>query len=280
MRYGIADGVITATLASAIGRLERGKTKIMVVPTLHGSLHNSILTESLKNLAKMGVYIMPPREDYGKHNLPSEREIAIEVSRLVSTSPLKNVPILVTGGPTPVPIDSVRRFTNRFSGKLGAYITEELYLRGADVHLIYGEGTYQPPDYLPQTIARSYDEYLTLVIEQLNQKKHQFGIFSAAVADYKPETVLPGKTPSGGALKTINLVPTRKVIAEVKAQFPGLHMVTFKYQEQVTHDELIAIAQERIKRGYQAVVANRGEEMGGGDEQIAYLVTAERSPQK
>lgn len=280
MRYGIADGVITSALASAIGRMERGRTKIAIAPTMHGSLHNSILTESLKTLEAMGVYIVPPREAYGKHNIPDEREIVVEVCRLVSTSPLKGVPILVTGGPTPVPIDNVRRLTNRFSGRLGAEITEELYLRDADVRLIHGEGTYQPPAYLPYQIVRTYDEYLASILETLSQKPYRFGIFSAAVADYKPELVLPGKTPSGGALKTINLVPTLKVIEEVRAKFPDLHMVTFKYQEGVSHEALMEIAQQRIKRGYRAIIANRGEEMGLGGEQIAYLVTADRPPQK
>ena len=280
MRYGIADGVVTSTLASAIGRMERGKTKIAIAPTMHGSLHNSILTESLQSLRAIGVYIIPPREAYGKHNIPEEREIVVEVCRLASISTLKAIPILVTGGPTPVPIDSVRRLTNRFSGRLGAEIAEELYLKGADVQLIHGEGIYQPPAYLPYQIVRTYDEYLEAVIETLDRKNYVFGIFSAAVADYKPEKVLPGKTPSGGALKTINLVPTVKVIEEVKARFPNLQMVTFKYQEQVSHEALMEIALERIKRGYTAVVANRGEEMGSGGEQIAYLVTANQSPEK
>lgn len=280
MRYGIADGVITSTLASALGRMEQGKTKIMVVPTMHGSLHNSILTESLKTLHQMGVAIMPPRDDYGKHNIPHERDIAVEVCRLVSDSPLKDTSILVTGGPTPVPIDNVRRLTNRFSGRLGATITEELYLRGADVDLIHGEGSYQPPSYLPYQLAKTYDQYLSLVLEQLSQKNYKFGIFSAAVADYKPEKVLPGKTPSGGVLKSINLIPTLKVIEEVKNQFPSLYMVTFKYQEQVSHEALINIAKEKIKQGYQAVVANRGEEMESIGEQVAYLVTANQPPQQ
>jgi phosphopantothenoylcysteine decarboxylase / phosphopantothenate---cysteine ligase len=280
IRYGIADGVITSAVASAIGRMECGKTKIAIAPTMHGSLHNSILSESLKQLDRMGVRIVPPREAYGKHNIPDEREIVVEVCQLVSNSPLKNVPILVTGGPTPVPIDNVRRLTNRFSGRLGCEIAEELYLRGADIRLIHGEGIYQPPIYLPYQIAKTYDEYLALVIETLIQKSCVFGIFSAAVADYKPVTVLPGKTPSGGTLKSLDLVPTIKVIEEVKAKFPQLKMVTFKYQEQVSHDKLMEIASERLNRGYLAVVANRGEEMGDNGEQVAYLVTKEPPSQK
>ncbi|PSF33156.1 bifunctional phosphopantothenoylcysteine decarboxylase/phosphopantothenate--cysteine ligase CoaBC [Aphanothece hegewaldii CCALA 016] len=280
MRYGIADGVITTTLASAIGRMEQGKTKIMIVPTMHGSLHNSILTESLKTLHQMGIAIMPPREDYGKHNLPPEKEITVEVCRLISHSPLQGMNILITGGPTPVLIDSIRRITNRFTGHLGVEITEELYLRGANVHLIHGQGSYQPPSYLPYQIIDTYDEYLTQVLNTLSDKKYDVGIFTAAVADYKPEEILVGKTPSGGVLKTINLVPTIKIIEVVKDKFPDLSMITFKYQENVSHEKLIEIAQNRLNKGYSAVIANRGEEFGNQGEQIAYLVTANQEPQK
>ena len=55
MALGIADGVITSTLGSAIGRMEQGKTQILLAPTMHGSLHNSILTQSLQKLEQIGV---------------------------------------------------------------------------------------------------------------------------------------------------------------------------------------------------------------------------------
>ncbi|NEP01283.1 MAG: phosphopantothenoylcysteine decarboxylase [Symploca sp. SIO2E9] len=273
MRYGIADGVITSSLASAIGRMEQEKTKILVVPTMHGSLHNSILTESLQKLQTMGIEIISPRSDYGKHNLPAPTKIVAQVCRAVSRSLLKGVSVLVTGGPTPVEIDNVRRITNRFTGRLGINITEELYLRGAEVQLIHGESTCMPPAHLPHQIAKTFDEYLTLVLEELHRKPYTFGVFSAAVADYKPENVFPGKIPSGGAWKTINLLPIIKVIDEVKAKFAELYMVIFKYQEGISHEQLMEIALNKLQRGYPAVVANRGEETGPRGEQVAYLVT-------
>ena len=280
MRFGIADGTVTAALASAIGRMEQGKTKIILVPTMHGSLHNTILTASLKALQAMGVAIMPPREDYGKHNLPDEREIAVAVCRLLSQSPLRGVLMLVTGGPTPVPLDSIRRLTNRFTGKLGIQIAEELYLRGAEVVLIQGNSGIEPPSYLPHYIAHTYDEYRTLVLDTLTGEPYRFGIFSAAVADYRPETVYPGKLPSGQVGQTIALVPTAKVIEEVKERFPGLYLVSFKYQEQVSHEALMTIARDRLKLGYPAIVANRGEETEATGEQVAYWVTEEQPPEK
>ena len=277
MSLGIADGVISAALGSAIGRMERGKTQILVAPTMHGSLHNSILTQSLHKLQQMGVIIIPPKVANGKNNLPEEKAIAYAVCRAVSSSSLKDIPILVTGGPTPVPIDNIRRLTNRFTGRLGTCIAQELYLRGAKVKLIHGQGSYTPPSYLPHQIVTTYDEYLTQVISEL-QQQYRFGIFSAAVADYQPTQVFPGKIPSGGALQRIDLTATKKVISEVKAKFPNLAMITFKYQENISHEELINIAKARLQQGYQMVVANRGEEHD--DAQVAYLVTKGQPPQK
>ena len=280
MRFGIADGIITAALGSAIGRMERGKTKILIAPTMHGSLHNSILTESLHHLHEMGVKIIAPRVANGKNNLPDEKAIATEVCRAVSSSPLKDVPILVTGGPTPVPIDNIRRLTNRFTGRLGACIAEELYLRGAKVQLIHGQGTYTPPDYIPYHLISTYDEYRQKVIAQLNLDRYPVAIFSAAVADYQSDRVFLGKIPSNGALQNLKLIPTQKVIAEVRHRFPDLHMVIFKYQDNVSYAKLISIAQARLQQGYQMVVANRGEETSLEREQVAYLLTRDRPPQK
>ena len=276
---GIADSVITSTLGSAIGRMEQGKTRVLIAPTMHGSLHNSILTQSLQKLDSMGVWIIPPKVANGKNNLPEEKAIASAVCRAVSKSSLKNIPILVTGGPTPVPIDNIRRLTNRFTGRLGTCIAEELYLRGARVKLIHGQGSYSPPGYLPHQIVTTYDEYFTEVMSHL-ERSYRFGIFSAAVADYQPTQVFPGKIPSGGALSKIELVPTQKVISEVRAKFPNLDAIAFKYQENISHEELISIAEAKLKQGYRMVVANRGEEHQATGAQVAYLVTKEQPPQK
>jgi phosphopantothenoylcysteine decarboxylase/phosphopantothenate--cysteine ligase len=70
--HGIADTPVTATLASAIGRMERGHAAVVLAPTMHGSMHTSILVSNLRTLASIGCTIVPPRDAYGKHNLPEE----------------------------------------------------------------------------------------------------------------------------------------------------------------------------------------------------------------
>ncbi len=275
---GIADGVLTATLAAALGRMVRGDTKVLIAPTMHGDMHTPILTDSMKKLSDMGVRIIPPRQDYGKHNIPDTETLVAEVCAELATSLLKGRRILVTGGPTPVSIDSVRLITNRFTGKLGIAIADELTLRGAKVQFVLGKTGLVPPSYIECTRARNFDEYRDAVLEALGAGDYACGIFSAAVADYKPSEVAEGKIPSGGALESLELVPTEKVIDLVRERFPDVPMVSFKYQENIDHEELMQIAQSRVDKGHLAVVANRGEETGQNGEQIAYIVTAGAEP--
>ncbi len=276
--HGIADGVITTTLASALGRMELGRAAVLLAPTMHGSMHNAILTESLQRLDALGVRVIPPRQAYGKHNIPDDDVLVAEVCRAIVHSPLRGMRVLVTGGPTPVPIDNVRRIVTRFRGKLGIAIAETLHLRGAEVLLIHGDGALTPPAHLPHEVVRTFDAYRETVRDRLAAEPFDAGIFSAAVADYRPERVLPGKTPSGQTL-TLTLEPTEKIIDEVREAHPDLHMITFKYQEDVSHDELMTIATERLTR-FDAVIANRGEEMGAGDEHTAWLVARDRQPHR
>jgi len=275
---GIADGVITSTLASAMGRMTRGQAAVLVVPTMHGSMHNPILTESLRKLDGLGVRIVPPRPGYGKHNIPDDPVLVAEVCRSVSRSSLRGRQVLVTGGPTPVEIDAVRRLTNRFRGRLGIAITEELWLRGAEPLLVHGDGAHPAPLYLPHRVVRTYDEYRQAVHQQLADGDYLAGIFTAAVADYRPTEVLPGKTPSGGRLR-LDMVPTPKVIEEVRQRHGDLHMVTFKYQEGISHQELMAIGRQRL-RTYDAVVANRGEETLLEGPQVAWLLRRDAEPER
>lgn len=280
LRHGIADTVVTTTLASALGRLERRQAAVLLAPAMHGTMHNAILRESLETLQKLGVTLIAPRQEDGKDKIPDDDVLVAAVCRATSHSPLRGRKILVTGGPTPVPIDGVRRLTNKFQGKLGAEIARELHLRGAGAYLIHGQASFTPPAWLPHVVVHTYDEYVERVLGTLGDTGFEAGIFTAAVADYRPDQVYSGKIASGGALHSLNLVPTQKVIKLVRAQHPSLAMITFKYEEGIDHAGLMKIAERRLAEGYEAVVANRGEESEAEGEQVAWLVTAGSEPQR
>jgi phosphopantothenoylcysteine decarboxylase/phosphopantothenate--cysteine ligase len=267
---GVADTVVTSALASALGRMHRGQTQVLFAPTMHGSMHHPILEEAARKLSELGARFIAPRDAWGKHNLPDEELLTAAVCRAVSTSTLRNRRVLVTAGPTPVPIDGVRRIVNRFRGRLGAAIHEELLLRGAESTLVLGDGAWRPAPWIPVEIARTYDEYRESVLRHVAQG-YDAGIFSAGVADYRPRQATQGKIPSGQAELTLSLVPTEKVIDLACALDPRLFAVSFKYQEGLSHDELMSIAQKRLDR-YPVVVANRGEE-SSGNAQVAWILS-------
>jgi phosphopantothenoylcysteine decarboxylase/phosphopantothenate--cysteine ligase len=238
---------------------------------MHGSMHHAVLEANGRRLAELGVRFLPPRDAYGKHNLPDEELIVAAVCRALSTSPLRERRILVTGGPTPVPIDGVRRITSKFRGQLGAAIHEELLRRSADSRLILGDGGWRPAAWLPAVaIAPSYDAYREQVLAEVATGADA-AVLSAAVADYRPRQVHPGKMESGRETVHLELEPTEKVIDAVKAAAPGMPIVSFKYMEGVSHAQLIAEAVRRLNR-YAVVVANRGEEISEA-LQVAWIVT-------
>ncbi|HEY9843664.1 MAG TPA: phosphopantothenoylcysteine decarboxylase, partial [Candidatus Obscuribacterales bacterium] len=215
-RYGIADSLLSTVLASALGRLSRGETQVLVAPTMHGSMHNPILEESLIVLQELGVTILPPRDAYGKHNLPDLEEIVFRTARALSQSPLRGLPVLVTGGPTPVPLDAIRRLSNRFTGALGLELAKALFVAGAEVHWVHGISPLQRPAWLPCQQIESFEEYLQTVLYLLEEHACVAGIFSAAVADYAPEQVFEGKLASGAEQLRLELAPLPKVIDLVR----------------------------------------------------------------
>lgn len=104
---GVADSLVTTTLASALGRMERGDAAVLMAPTMHGSMHNSILQGSLVRLAAMGVQVVPPRDALGKDNLPTEEALVAAVCRALARAEDAHKRVLLIGGRWPRPDQSL-----------------------------------------------------------------------------------------------------------------------------------------------------------------------------
>ena len=81
---GIADSPLLITLSSALGLLEKNQTKIFICPCMHGSMHNSILINSMEKLRSLGVSILKPRQEDGKNKLPEPEELVNSVIKCIS----------------------------------------------------------------------------------------------------------------------------------------------------------------------------------------------------
>lgn len=250
MAQGIADDACSSLIASHLSI-----ARIIVCPTMHGHMYNSpILKHNLSVLRLAGVKFIEPLLANNKANVQDTVTTVTSIVRLNSDSNLYGRSVLVTAGPTPVEIDNVRRITNKFSGKLGIEIANELYLRGADVMLLQSYSGIRPPKYIKSILHQNYDEYKKNCLNC--PENFEYGIFSAAVADYKPKEKVEGKIPSKGAITSIELINTEKVIDLVMDKAPDLKLISFKYEEGKSFADLASIACNRIFKGHHRVVAN------------------------
>lgn len=188
---GIADGVVTATLASAIGRMEAGKATVLVAPTMHGTMHNSILVASLARLKGLGVRVIPPRDAYGKDNLPEEERLVMEVAASLSGSAMRGRRICVVGGSwlaeapgrarvqTPMQVD-VRQLATR------------LQSLGALVSIALPEGEPGPVG-VPRLKARSLASLRADLVQAVGNNGWEALVWGARVAREEDEGLFVGE---------------------------------------------------------------------------------------
>ena len=175
--------------------------------------------------------------------------------------------ILITSGPTRADIDAVRYISNRSTGRLGCRIAIEALALGARVALVAGPASVVPTgDDLSQeelSRLRVVDiETVPDLLETLKQEisarpRYDAVLHAMAVLDYVPQLVHDGKVRSGKDTWTIRLMPTPKVIRQIKLWSPRTFLVGFKLEVDKTDDRLreIALAFQRENRT-DLVVAN------------------------
>jgi phosphopantothenoylcysteine decarboxylase/phosphopantothenate--cysteine ligase len=171
---------------------------------------------------------------------------------------LKNKRILITAGPTWVPIDSVRVISNIATGQTGVLLAQEAVHRGFKVTLLLGPGDYCCLRKGIRVIRfRFFDELRQGLKKELGTRRYDFIIHSAAVADFKPARVFKRKLSSQ---KTINLKlkPLPKVFQDIRKVSPESRLAIFKLESRVSDKTLIQRAKvAQQKSGAEIVVANR-----------------------
>lgn len=156
-----------------------------------------------------------------------------------SHSTLKNKRVLITCGPTWVPIDAMRVISNRSSGALGQQLAEDFSKAGARVTLLEGP-VANPLNMNSVRILKFqyYKEFAALIRKEL---EHPYDIccHAAAVSDYAMKQ--PRRTKLSSRLKklTLTLVPTPKIITQIKRINPDIFLVGFKLESHLTRASAI-----------------------------------------
>src|SRR5581483_8889492 len=134
--------------------------------------------------------------------------IAARVEQLLAPGALTGKRVLVTAGGTREPLDSVRYLGNRSSGRMGVALAEEARRRGADVVLLAANLAVPPPagvETIPTPTAETMRD-AALALPDVDAL-----LLAAAVADYRPASVLAGKRTKDDAGWTLELEPTDDV---------------------------------------------------------------------
>ena len=120
--------------------------------------------------------------------------------------------VVVTAGGTREPLDTVRYLGNRSSGRMGVALAAEAKRRGADVTLLYANGSVPPP---PDVELVETPTASDLAREALARSDADVIVMAAAVADYRPSEPLAAKREKDGRPWTVTLEPTEDVLAEL-----------------------------------------------------------------
>jgi phosphopantothenoylcysteine synthetase/decarboxylase len=165
---------------------------------------------------------------------------------------------IVTAGPTYEPLDDVRRLTNFSTGKLGTELANYLAARGHKVILLVGEmATYSGERKAQRIEIFSTTTDLREKLKLLSAKKVDAIFHAAAVSDFsfgrifepvegKLSEVKSKKISTRQGKLLAELLPTPKIISELRGWFPKTKIIGWKFEADGRRADAIAAAQRQI----------------------------------
>jgi phosphopantothenoylcysteine decarboxylase/phosphopantothenate--cysteine ligase len=227
---------------------------------------NPAVCENFEKLRSWGIHFIGPRVDGVRAKVASAEEIVSSVEKIIGNDYLEGMSVLVIGGRSEEPIDSMRVITNRSSGLMAVKLAEAAFRRGADVDLWMGGCSVQLPGYINVRRFSTVSELIKLV----DYIDHDIVIVPAALSDFRPEEMDHGKITSAEGFN-LELVPVQKVLPLIRKRCDTV--IGFKAEAGLSKERLIEKARERLEDyGLEAVVANDTSSAGKTDSSVI-LVT-------
>ncbi len=212
--HGIADDFLSTLILAT-------NAPIAFAPAMNSTMWNAQVTQrNAVILREFGHTVLPTgrgqmaEPEVGDGRLLEPAELFDHLLRLLpKRGPLAGRRVIVTGGPTPEPIDPVRVITNRSSGKMGVALAEVAAALGAEVMFIHGPLTVPLPAGADSVSVETADEMHRAVVERLPNADAL--IMAAAVADYRPRERAEQKIKKHAGNLSIDLVPTTDILSDV-----------------------------------------------------------------
>ncbi|HEY1836435.1 MAG TPA: bifunctional phosphopantothenoylcysteine decarboxylase/phosphopantothenate--cysteine ligase CoaBC [Rhizomicrobium sp.] len=257
--------------------------RVLMAPAMNVRMWNHPATQrNYKTLQSDGVIFTGPDDGEmacgefgpGRMSEPLEIVAAIENALAANAGPLAGLKALVTAGPTHEPLDPVRYIANRSSGKQGYAIANALAQAGAETTLVSGPVEIVPPLRVKLVKVETAREMLSACESALPA---DVAVFTAAVADWRPEAVMNSKMKKreGGSVPDLKLSQNPDILSTIAhgAKRPRL-VIGFAAET----DDVIANAKTKLtKKNADWIVANDvspSTGIMGGDKNTVHLITA------
>jgi phosphopantothenoylcysteine decarboxylase/phosphopantothenate--cysteine ligase len=272
---GIADDFLSSTYLASTA-------PVLLAPAMNTTMWQHPATRrNLEQLRADGVHILEPDDGemacgtIGPGRLSEPERIVTAALQLLETASQDHVAdllgerFLITAGATREEIDPVRFISNYSSGKMGLAIAEAARKRGAQVTVIAGVISVDPPAGIKLIRALSAEEMARAVAEE-NPAASVF-IGAAAVADYRPAQRAKQKVKKTEDSLTIVLERTTDILSEVvAARTNGMLVVGFAAET----ENVLANAREKLNsKRLDAIVANDVSRKDSGFESDTNAIT-------
>lgn len=273
---GVSDDLLTTLICAA-------QSPVMFSPAMNSFMWKNAVTQgNVDKLKSLGYEFIDPIEGdlaswaTGPGRFPETSTI---VDRIVAffarSSDFAGKRILVTAGPTYEFIDPVRFIGNPSSGAMGYAIAEAAMARGAEVSLISGPSSLNPPSVDEFCSVVSTDQLASEVLKRFEDT--DILIMAAAPSDYSPEEAYSKKIKKSTEDISLKLKPTADILKEVSRIKEEQIVVGFALET----DNEIANARKKIKsKNLDMIVLNNPTVEGAGFGTATNQVTVLRGRSK
>ncbi len=263
LAQGLADNLLTSAALAA-------SAPLVLAPAMNDRMWENLATRAnLETLRHRGASIVQPgrgrlasKGEWGVGRLADPPEIlsaieaALRAGRPFGFAPrsLDGLRVLVTGGGTREPIDSVRYVGNRSSGRMGLALAEEAVRRGAEVTLVAANISLPRPARVRWVEAETAEDLGSAARSEFPSA--DVLLMAAAVADFRPREAEGSKIAKAGREGlSLELEPTEDVLGTLASERrPDQTLVGFAAE----HGEgAVERARDKLRRkGLDAVVVN------------------------
>uniref|UniRef100_UPI0040566B10 bifunctional phosphopantothenoylcysteine decarboxylase/phosphopantothenate--cysteine ligase CoaBC n=1 Tax=Acetatifactor sp. TaxID=1872090 RepID=UPI0040566B10 len=275
MAYGIADDMLTTTILAC-------KCPKLISPAMNTNMfENQIVQDNLKKLEGYGYEIINPATGYlacgdtGAGKMPEPEVLLSYILRTIAhKKDMVGKKVLVTAGPTQEKLDPVRFLTNHSTGKMGYALAENCMRRGAEVTLVSGPVSIEPPMFVKVIPVKSAAEMADAV--KSCSEEQDIIIKAAAVADYRPADIADEKIKKRDSDSTLQLERTEDILAYLGAHKKEKQFICGFSME--TENMLENSREKLIKKNVDMIVANNLKVSGAGfgtDTNVVTLITSD-----